>query len=95
MLSDQKRRRLYDQTHHLAQCSEKPDPAHNLHNDKSGSYGNSDYLFFSADDLLEMLGMEDDLFLGGEADVGQGWSFSLWDEGHDEDEQFGFMFGML
>ncbi|XP_066522546.1 dnaJ homolog subfamily B member 9 [Hoplias malabaricus] len=97
VLSDQERRRLYDQTH-LAQCSKKtkgkPDLGCSLHGDKGGSYGNTEPPSFSVDELLEILRMEEDSFML-EDDVDQGWSFPLWDDGQEEDDQFSFMFGVL
>ncbi|KAL6457944.1 hypothetical protein MHYP_G00331740 [Metynnis hypsauchen] len=97
VLSDQERRRLYDLTH-MDQCREqakgKPEPGCSVRDDKGGSYGNSDFPSYSLDDLLEMLWMED-LFMGEEDDVGQGWSFALWDEFQEEEDQFSFMFGIL
>ncbi|KAG9277166.1 dnaJ homolog subfamily B member 9 [Astyanax mexicanus] len=99
VLSDQERRRLYDQTYLSAQCSKKKgksDPGCMHHDSRHGSYGNSDFLSSSLDDLLAMLQMDEDLFMGEEADVGQVWSFGLWDEGQDEEnDQFSFMFGVL
>ncbi|XP_036426771.1 dnaJ homolog subfamily B member 9 [Colossoma macropomum] len=98
VLSDQERRRLYDLTH-MDQCSDKmkgkPEPGCSVCDDKGGSYGNSDFLSYSLDDLLEMLRMDKDLFMGEEDDVGQGWSFALWDEFQEEEDQFSFMFGIL
>ncbi|KAI4892730.1 hypothetical protein NFI96_009609 [Prochilodus magdalenae] len=95
VLSDQEKRRLYDLTHWSDQSSKKMKGKPDLRNDEGGSYGNGDFPSYSLDDLLEMLQMEKDLFVGDEDDVGQGWSFALWDEAQEEEDQFSFMFGIL
>ncbi|XP_058258486.1 dnaJ homolog subfamily B member 9 [Hemibagrus wyckioides] len=74
VLSNRERRRIYDQ--HGKQ--DFPDDQH-------GSYGNSDFLAFRLHELLDLLRMEDDFTTWEDEGLGQGWSFTVWDEAEDED----------
>lgn len=85
VLSNRERRRIYDQ--HGKQ--DFPDDQH-------GSYGNSDFLAFRLHELLDLLRMEADFTTWEDEGLGQGWSFTMWDEAEDEDgDHFSHMFSIL
>ncbi|KAM9482138.1 dnaJ homolog subfamily B member 12 [Clarias gariepinus] len=86
VLSDQNRRRTYDQ-------NSKQD----FRGDRHGFYGNGDFLDLSLLELLNLLRMEDEFLRDEDAGLGQGWSSSLWDEGQgdEHDDLFSDIFSML
>lgn len=84
VLSKRERRRIYDQ-------SRPTDTKQDFHHDPK-----SDLLAYGLNELLNMLRMEEDLMMWEDAGLGQGWSFTMWDEGRDDDgDHLGDMFSML
>ncbi|MCI4375049.1 hypothetical protein PGIGA_G00104540 [Pangasianodon gigas] len=89
VLSNRERRRIYDQN---GEMEKKQD----FHGDQHGSYGDTDFLAFGLHELLNMLRMEDDFMMWEDAGLGQGWSFTMWDEDQDDDgDHLSDMFSML
>ncbi|XP_062853995.1 dnaJ homolog subfamily B member 9 [Trichomycterus rosablanca] len=89
VLSDQEKRRVYDQS---STMKKNQDMGFDPHADLSG---NSIFQSFSLDELFEMLRMEEDFNMGDEH-VGQGWSFTMWSDGQeDDDNHFSNMFSMM
>ncbi|XP_030634304.1 dnaJ homolog subfamily B member 9 [Chanos chanos] len=101
VLSDARRRRLYDQVGHTSYVSPRGeregdkgsrDPLGDHRHGKGNSggfYGNGIFPPFSSDELLQMLQVEEEeLFEGVWSDMDQGWSFTFGgeDDGDDHDE---------
>lgn len=86
VLSDQNRRKTYDQ-------NSKQD----FRGDRHGFYANGDFLDLGLLELLNLLRMEDEFLRDEDAGLGQGWSSSLWDEGQgdEHDDLFSDIFSML
>ncbi|MCJ8729203.1 hypothetical protein PDJAM_G00103210, partial [Pangasius djambal] len=89
VLSNRERRRIYDQNGEMEKKQE-------FHDDQRGSYGDGDFLAFGLHELLNVLRMEDDFMMWEDAGLGQGWSFTMWDEHQDDDgDHLSDMFSML
>ncbi|KAI5109500.1 dnaJ-like subfamily B member 9-like precursor [Silurus meridionalis] len=88
VLSNRAQRRIYDQNIEM----EKKQG-----DDQHGSYGNGDFLAFGLHELLNTLRMEDEFMMWEDAGLGQGWSFTMWDEGQNDDggDHLSDMFSML
>ncbi|GAA6073010.1 dnaJ homolog subfamily C member 10 isoform X1 [Tachysurus ichikawai] len=85
VLSNRETRRIYDQNGK----QDFPDDQH-------GSHGNSDFLAFRLQELLNNLWLEDDFTMFEDEGLTQGWSFTVWDEAQDDDgDHLGNVFSTL
>ncbi|XP_057194924.1 dnaJ homolog subfamily B member 9 isoform X1 [Triplophysa rosa] len=87
VLSSKEKRRVYDQVDHMAdpdQGSDSKTMGNNPFNDKGGFYSKSSFQHFSLQELLQMLQLDDDLFMGEEPSY-EGWSYNF---GDDDDKVF-------
>ncbi|KAI5621000.1 dnaJ-like subfamily B member 9-like precursor [Silurus asotus] len=88
VLSNRVQRRIYDQN--IEMEKKQGDDQHGFH-------GNGDFLAFGLHELLNTLRMEDEFMMWEDAGLGQGWSFTMWDEGQNDDggDHLSDMFSML
>lgn len=66
----------------------------NPFNDKGGSYTKSTFKHLSLQELLQMLQLDNDLFMGEEPSY-EGWSYNFGDDDDDEKALLSDLFNML